>query len=273
MQPSFTLWNISWPRLGLVITGSLLLLLTVGVLLRLPWVLSLWPWEDGKLSYIFLASILAAIGAPVLWLGWSGELAALRAGALDFATTYVGLSLTLLMTAEEASQLVPVPLTLALLVASALFNLWLFYRARHFYYHDQRYPPTLVRWSFLIFALVLVEVGIALVIGSPHIFPWPLKPQSSVVFGWLFLGAAVYFIHGFFQPAWANAKGQLIGFVAYDIILLPPFISHLQTVKPEHQLSLYLYLSVIVYSLGLGIYYLLIAPRWRLPFKRGLVPA
>lgn len=242
-------------------TGIVLLLLAVAFVSGVESALALWPWQDGKLSYTFVASIFAAIGAPVLWMGLSGELAAMRAGALDFAMTYLGLTLVLLL--PQAADIVDVVPFLIFTSLSLLFNLLLYGWARQFSFKDQRPVPGLLRWSFLVFMIVLVGVGIALVTLQPHVFPWPLQPQTSVVFGWIFLGAAVYFLHGFLYPVWLNVCGQLLGFLAYDIVLLIPFIRHFDSVKPDHYLSLTIYTAVIVYSALLSLYYLLIHPDTR----------
>jgi hypothetical protein len=45
------------------------------------------------------------------------------------------------------------------------------------------------------------------------------------MFGLVFLGAATYFIYGALDPHWGNAIGQLAGFLAYDLVLLAPFLS------------------------------------------------
>jgi hypothetical protein len=127
----------------------------------------------------------------------------------------------------------------------------------------------LVDWSFLLFALVLILVGTALVMRYPTVFPWPLQPQTSVVFGCIFLGAAMYFIHGFVFTVWGNVRGQLLGFLAYDAILIGPFLSHLGQVAPDHQLSLWVYLGVITYSAALAVYYLFLNPQTRFRFARG----
>jgi hypothetical protein len=105
--------------------------------------------------------------------------------------------------------------------------------------------------------------------GAPHVFPWPLKAIPSALYGWIFLGAAVYFAHGFLWPSWRNAYGQLWGFLAYDIVLLGPYTKHLATVLPEHRPSLLIYLAVITYSTALALYYLVLDGRTR--FGRALV--
>ena len=251
-------------RTLLIIVGLFLLLLCAGFLLDSPTALSLWPWPDGRLSYVFVASILAAIGAPVLWMGLSGELAAMRGGALDFTVTYSGIAITLLLFGASLAELISVKLFLTIAVVSVLFNMFLYLNVANLPFKDNRPAPWLLRVSFLLFSLILIIVGIALIMGYQTIFPWPLKPQSSVVFGWVFMGAAAYFLYGYFLPIRGNVCGQLIGFLAYDLVLFMPFLKHFDTVKPEHQLSLTIYSGVLAYSALLSLYFLLIHPTTRL---------
>ena len=77
----------------------------------------------------------------------------------------------------------------------------------------------------------------------------------------IFLGAAVYFAYGLWRPVWGNAKGQLFGFLAYDLVLIMPF-AKLWFSSPS--LSLLVYLAVIAGSALLAIWYLALSPRYRL---------
>lgn len=115
-------------RTLLIGTGIVLFIGCAGFWLQQPEVIALWPWPDGRLSYIFIASILAAIGAPVIWMGINGELAVMRDGALDFAMTYPGLSATLLIAGAAAAEWVAVPFYLSLTIGALAFNLLLFGR-------------------------------------------------------------------------------------------------------------------------------------------------
>lgn len=246
-------------RLVFFLVGIGLLVLCAGFILHWPWVLSLWPWEDGKLSYLFLGSICAGIAMPVLWIGAAKEYAAVRAGALDFAVMYAGLLATLIITYPAVQEWIAPPIALGLCVISLVLNLGLYAWSRNIPFHYAEPIPRLLKLSFGLFFIALVVVGSSLILQLPHIFPWPLKPQTSVVFGWIYLGAAMYFLYGLIYPVWGNVKGQLAGFLAYDVILIVPFIQHLMsTVKPAHQLSLWVYLSVLIYSALLAIYYLFI---------------
>jgi hypothetical protein len=38
-----------------------------------------------------------------------------------------------------------------------------------------------------------------------------ITPELSVVIGWMFVGAALYFVYGLLRPSWLNSAGQLIG--------------------------------------------------------------
>ena len=91
-------------RLGLIAAALASLVLTLGFVEQVPWAIDLWPWETSRLSFIFIASILAAIAMPVLWIGVTGELAAMRAGAIDLAITYGGAFLYLVTLLGDDGQ-------------------------------------------------------------------------------------------------------------------------------------------------------------------------
>jgi hypothetical protein len=253
-------------RLGLVVGAALLLILTAGFFFRLAWATHLWPWADSRLSYLFVASILAAIAVPALWVGVTGEVCAAAAGALDLTVTYLGATAYLLHLYQGQGG---TRLLVATIVGGAGFlsSTGIYLWSRRVPPRDPRPVPTLVLLSFLVFTLALVAVGIALIRQAPHIFPWPLDPRSSVLYGWIFLGAAVYFLHGALRPRWANACGQLLGFLAYDLILIGPFLQHFGAVKPEHRISLMIYTAVLLYSGAVAIFYCFVhrATRLRLP--------
>src|SRR5439155_24178061 len=80
-------------RAGLILAALIpatliLFVLVSGFLAQVSWATDLWPWPAKPLSYIFIASILAAIAVPMLWIALTGEAAAIRAGALDLTVMY-----------------------------------------------------------------------------------------------------------------------------------------------------------------------------------------
>jgi len=122
--------------------------------------------------------------------------------------------------------------------------------------------PSPVRLSFGLFALILTAAGTALVFHA-DIFPWALGAETSVMFGFIYLGAAAYFIYGVMDPRWPNAQGQLVGFLAYDLVLIGPFVDRLDEVHGGELTSLIIYTAFVAYSGLLAIYYLFVAPGTR----------
>jgi hypothetical protein len=261
-------------RLALIVSGAATLILALGFFLRLPWATALWPWPDGRLSFVFVASIAAAVAAPVIWIGATGELGAATAGALNLAVTLGGAagSLVVLSARQGATRLLAYALAYGLVALAAVAIMrW----SRRIPLRDPRPVPRPVRLSFAIFAALLILTGGALLARAPHPFPWPLNPQSSVLFGWIFLGNALYFLHGFFRPGWANAAGQLLAFLAYDLVLIGPLVRLFATVRPEGRPSLIVYIAVLVYSGLLAAFYLFVyqPTRFRLPAPGGTARA
>lgn len=252
-------------RLALSLVGIGTLFLALGFATRQPWATNLWPWDDGRLSFIFIGSIAAAVATPILWIAATGELRAAAPGALNLIVSFGGAAATLgwLAARQGAARLLVTALAFAL---ATLATLAIWYWSRRLPFRDPRPLPLPVRASFGLFGALLIPVGLALVLRAPHVFPWPLLPDSSTIFGWIFLGASVYFLHGLLWPSWANAAGQLLGFLAYDLVLIGPFLSHFASVKPEHRPSLIVYTAVLIYSGALATYYLFLNPTTRLLF-------
>jgi hypothetical protein len=248
-------------RYILIAFGVLNLVMAVGFFWQLPWATALWPWPDSRLSYIFLASIAAAIGAPTLWLALSEEYGALRGGLVNLGLIGVGMATAGFSVYAAEGNAGALALALGGLVLLAV-NAGLFLVMRRYPLRDPRPTPGPVRVSFMVYTAALVGVGVALVLGG-QVFPWPLKPASALVFGSAFLGAACYFAYGVLQPRWHNARGQLWAFLAYDLVLILPFLAHFATVQSGHLLSLIIYIVVLVQSGGLAVYYLFINPQTR----------
>jgi hypothetical protein len=249
-----------------VFVGILVLAFAVGYALQTPWATNTWPWPDGRLSYIFIGSILAAIAAGVIWIGLSGEWGALAAGAINLAVMSGGMSIFLVRLAvqEDSWYLWAYAAWCAVF---ALLNVGILLWNRRHVSRGLRSTPRLVQISFVGFAATLLVVGGLLLLRVP-VFPWPLDPNSSVMFGWIFIGDAFYFLYAVLYPLWHNARAQLWSFLAYDIVLIPPFLAHFADVDPEHLLSLIVYMMVLVYSAILAIYYLFLDSETRTQLLR-----
>jgi len=56
---------------------------------------------------------------------------------------------------------------------------------------------------------------------------------------------AFYFLYGLLVPRWHHALGQLLNFLAYDLVLIVPFLWLFKTAKPEYVFSLIVYVAVL----------------------------
>ena len=73
----------------------------------------------------------------------------------------------------------------------------------------------------------------------------------------------MYFGFSLVRPLWANGRGQLMGFLAYDLVLIGPFLRHFGTVDPALWINLVVYTTVLAYSALVASYYLFIHPATR----------
>jgi hypothetical protein len=88
----------------------------------------------------------------------------------------------------------------------------------------------------------------------------------------MFLGDAFYFLFALLQPRWHNAATQLWSFLAYDLVLIGPFLQRLQVINTTEQYwtwyySLVIYIGILLFSAAVAIYYLLIQRDTRVWFR------
>lgn len=244
-------------RIGLCVIAAIQFFFAVAFFLQLPFAVSLWPFEGTTpLSFIFISSIFAAAAAPTMWAALTENYAALAGIALD----YIGI---LLPVAIYSFQLGLAGTSLLILYGfiflfGVLFGLGLLFWSLRFPLDRSLSTPGPVRAAFVLFIIALVIVAFRLITQVPNAFPWTLTPELSVVIGWMFVGAAVYFIYGLLRPSWINAAGQLLGFLFYDLVLIVPFLTRLPTVADENRLGLTIYTAVVILSGLTAIFYLFI---------------
>ena len=227
------------------------------------WVLDDWPFDGSTdLTFIFIASIAAAAAASLAWSCLWGETGSLAGIGLDGVAILWPLIAWLLLLDPELGG--GVTSFLGLLVVTALFFTWMAAYAVPAPIRDPRPTPRPVLVAFGVFVGLLLLVAALLLAGTPDVLPWRLTRELSVVAGLVFLGAAAYFGYGLLRPSWANAGGQLAGFLAYDLVLIVPFITHLPGIRSEWLPSMLLYLAVLPSSGLLAAWYLFVVPQTRI---------
>lgn len=245
----------------LLLAGLADLVLAGGYALQLPWAVDTWLWEDSRLTYIFLASMLTAAGVAVIWIAVANEVGSIPAGAINLVVTLTGVAAYLFLAQPDgrAAGLEDYAVGCAVLV---VFNAVLVVRTWRLPASDNRPLPGVVRASYILFFLILLSAGLALILGLDGVMPWPLLPETSVVIGWIFFGDAFYFLYAVLRPQWGRAKAQLWSFLAYDVVLIPPLVMHyLDGVPDELVTNVVVYLVVLTYSGGLAVYYLFFGMR------------
>lgn len=241
-------------RVILAVVGVALVGLSVGFVSQQSWAMQMWPWPDKSLSYAFVAAMQAAIAAAVFWIAITGEVGVIAPGALNLMVMMSGVALYLGGEAWATREWMVVVYAVACGLF-AFFNFWLFLWAYRISIRDPRPLPMMIRLSYILFIVALATVGTALVLQTPNVLPWEVEGPTSIVLGWMFLGDAFYFLYALFQPRWYGAAAQLWSFLAYDLVLIGPFLLRLPVVDPQYRPSLIVYTLVLLYSGVLAIYF------------------
>lgn len=247
-------------RAGLIIYALVLFALAAAFFVQVPFVVDLWPFDyTNDMAFTFIASIFAAAAAPILWGALSREYAAFWGVGLDAFVVLAPLAIYGFQLGRPKMQVFG--LVAALLALIGLATVLYF---RRYSFRDQRPTPRPVRWAFVVFALALLVFGGMMALKNRGILSWPVTTESTVIYGWGFLGALIYFVYGLLKPVWPNAVGQLLGFLAYDLVLIIPFIGHFSRVTPDLLLNHIIYTLVLLVSGTLAIFYLFIHPEYRI---------
>lgn len=237
--------------------------LALGFAFELAWARAVWPFGGGPLTHLFVGSIFAAAAASTAWCLLRDASRALAGIALDYVVILSPLGIYALARAaggaDERGKLAAFGFAC---LAGAAFGAQLLRTARRAAWRDSRPTPRPVLWSFGVFAVVLAAVSAAL-IARASVLPWPVTGEQSTALGLMFLGAAAYFVYGLVHRRWENAGGQLAGFLAYDVVLIWPFLDRMPAIPPEFRTELVVYTAVVLYSGLLAGWYLLFAPATR----------
>jgi hypothetical protein len=222
----------------------------------------MWPLGDTLAVDYFLGAYLAGVGASLLWIGVSGDMRAIVAGALSLTVLYASLAIAWFALSFGVTPGLRPPAFLC--GAGALFSGGLALWFRRYSFRDSQPLPRLVHVVFVAYVLLLAFVGGALLLRTPNVFPLPLGPAAAALIGSAFLGSTAYILYSVRFPLWRNACAQLWGFLAYDLALILPLVSRLGSADAAHWPALLLNIAVLVFSGALAIYFLLIAPTTRI---------
>jgi hypothetical protein len=214
-------------RMVAVGSGLALTVVAAGLFARASWATALWPWADVKMTYVFLASVLAAAIAPSIWIGLTGEMAVLAPGALNTLILNLAFAAYLGFRGIDRADFKLV-IAAGVNLAVVPFFVSLLRRSRTIPVKDTRPMPRFVTYALWAICGILIVVGLPLLFQVNNIFPWDLTPQTSTIFGCVFLGASGYFFYVARQPYWIFGLAPLLGFLGYDVVLLAKYTDFLR---------------------------------------------
>jgi hypothetical protein len=245
-------------RALLYMVSFIQLALAIAFIFQVPQITGMWPFPGTTpLTFIFVASIFAAAAASTVWALATRTDGALVGIGIDYLLILLPVSL-LCWQLGASSGALNMTVYAVICFLGALFGVWLIIKAARIPIPPQPPAPALVRASFVVFIIALLYVSIQLILKVPEVLPWMITPELSVLIGWMFIGAAGYFIYAVLRPSWGNAGGQLAGFLAYDLVLIVPFLQRLPAVAPNFRTNLIIYIVVVTYSGLLAFYFLFI---------------
>jgi hypothetical protein len=249
-------------RIALLAVAVVLAALAVAFFLRTAPATSLWPLPDGAVAFTFMAAILGGAAAPLVWIALSGEWAALGSYGLAFGVVTAGMGMSAIAMAVANGDGALAPFGVGLLVLGGVCFGAAAWGLRQTLL-DERVTPRTVRLGFTVETAVLTGVGAALILRIPNTLPWPLLAESSTLYGWVFLGLALYYAFSLRRPAWHNARGPLLGFLVYDLVLIGPLLARIPNLEAQFVLGLVAAIAIILVSGALGIWFLFVDPATR----------
>ena len=262
MRPRKSAAFWSWTRLGFIADGVFFIALALGFAFGVPWVTALWRWLEAPIANGYFAAILASFGAGSLLLAWSGEWRAATGGTAALIITCLGFAahaaVRSALGADDALMIHAAVLAfVAALAASTLLT------SMKSDLSDTRSVPRGLRHFFLVFSLLVLACGIALLVGAPGIMPWELAVQTSLLIGWIFVGLSVEYAYVALRGKLPDARILLVGFLVYGAMFVLPLLQYIGAVEPDYLLSLIANVGVLVLSMPLAIFYLTIARAMR----------
>lgn len=249
-------------RTVLYLAGAVFTVVGLGYALRMEWAVRAHLWSDGPMTISWYGSMLLSFGPQLVWLGLTRDWGILPGFAAGSIVMFLGAaSAVLTVAARESSPRLWV--IGALLAALGLGSIWMWRWSRRQRVRDGRQTPRLLRWFGAICVVPLLVASAGLLARHPHVFPWPLNPDSSTLMGWMFLGTGVSFVFAAVQSHWAYMRTLLMGFLVYDAVLIPYYLGHYSRVQPEHELSLGIFMVVLGSSALLSLWHLFVSPATR----------
>ena len=210
----------------------------IGLYRNASWATDLWPLPDVRMTYIFLASIVASTAALIIWPLIRDDPGALRAAAFNLSTATPPLGLYLLWLSRDGDNRDLIAPGIAFVLFGVVWmaiGWWL----RTIPVRSTRQLPKFVRIVFVGFCVLLIPLGSALLFQVENVFPWTISPENSTVAGIIFLSAAALFMFILANPLWIYGEAGFASFLAYDLVLAVPYLDFFRNRDNEATVASY----------------------------------
>ncbi len=265
-------------RAACLLVAFLLTLVSIASYFQSSVIKEMWPWEGEAMTYRFAAAYLFAFAGSLLWIAISREMAGLKGISLTVIVNAFGMSvfLAIYSVRHQTTELIPNLVGMIAILGCGLYSIGWSSKIAPI----QTNPtPKTVRDSMVVFPLILMIASIRLILQSSNVFPWDPQPQWSTIIGLCLMGSVFYFGFGAIDGRWVHAGGQFAGFLAYDLVLIPPYLRMLNAddgvvtasasgftsyASNVNDGPLYIFLTAIGISLVMSVWYLFLDRRTRM---------
>lgn len=231
-----------------------LVVFLVGLLFLLLGVIFMWgisQFSNFWLNAYLFGATLMAYAIPLLWIGVTRSYKALAGGGLALFVTFGAIGLYLLrLHVEGLIHIGEISLALALL------GLWFLIVGIKIAHTKKDRLPVSTQWLMALVLTIALIQGLFLIVPLPTHFPWMLSNELSVIYGWVLIGASLFFGWTLFEPIWENGYPLLYAILVYDALLIGPFLSLLNPSSKGAIAPLYLWMAVTI-VMGSGVWALL----------------
>jgi hypothetical protein len=227
-----------YPRLIALMLAILLLAASVASYARVESARDVWPWRDQAMTDRFVAAYLVAFAGSLLWVVVTGELAAFAGIAVTVGVNALGMAIYLGYKATLGGS---GGLTLHVLAMIGLLGVAVLVFRRFGSLKPKRLiaTPKPIMIGMVVYPIVLLSAAVRLILQQRNVFPWDPRPEWSTIIGLGLVGSAAFFAYGAFRTGWTHAGAQFAGFLAYDLVLIFPYVRMLREGDGSSGSSLY----------------------------------
>jgi hypothetical protein len=256
----------------LILSGLAFTILAVGFIARIPWTVSLLPLHfdttyNDTLGFMFIASMVSAWGVSSIYIGATGKIAPAFTTLINYILVFGGLGILYLQLSLQNTNSVNQSALSVMGIFSiliALFSAYWLWLLRNTAVSNPIPMPKTLRRAIGVMTLFVGITSMSLIVFKYNILPWDGTTIFGIVYGWLFVGTGAALLYALVRNKWEIVAAQLLGFLAYDLVLIPPFIDFFSQVRPDKLPGLIMYFCFVVGSAILAIYYLFFDVRTRI---------